>query len=173
MHPYEGSVNVWSTLKLKGPEVAHQEHNLFGACIGELGQGFDRSLTLTETNLRESWRVPGGFKLAIRSISWVVFGGSRGDHRQIIENSAYALLTEEGSRFDISTVLIRSGVQPISFDESDEPGACYGWQSFPGGFDLPWNTRFKIGLSIGKCPLISGPVLVRCTLTGGITLPLG
>lgn len=70
---------LWSTLRLPAHVVAcNTTRRLFTIPLGQQGQGFERALDTSLTNVREGGRVPfyeGRYE--VEAVSWFIFGGTQ------------------------------------------------------------------------------------------------
>lgn len=56
-----GEIGLWSTFLFSaGTVLANTQNRIFSTALGGQGQGFTRSLTISETSLKESGRIPSG-----------------------------------------------------------------------------------------------------------------
>jgi len=73
-----GEITLYSTVAVGGAgatAVANTSNRLFATPLGQTGQGFPNSLTVTETNLKEAGRIPSGqaydvFGVAGQVMAW-------------------------------------------------------------------------------------------------------
>jgi hypothetical protein len=72
-----GEQTVWSTYAFpSGAVLANGDFSLFSVQLGSTGQGFNRGLQISETNIRVGGQLPQGQALEIFSVATQVFAGT-------------------------------------------------------------------------------------------------
>lgn len=65
-----GEQAIWSTQQYAdATALANVESILFSTPLNQTGQGFGAALSLAETNIRESSRIPGGFAYTVKGLA--------------------------------------------------------------------------------------------------------
>jgi hypothetical protein len=130
---------AWSTYRLaRGADLPrHLNLRLFTCPRGQVGQGFDRGATTTETNMQVGCMFP--VEVNVSHMSWTVQGTDRWDSLQ------RGTLKWECAQSSWGEVPLFYG------SREDQPGgvlSCVG-VSYPAPVCLPTATSFSIVLSFG------------------------
>ena len=65
-----GEQALWSSVNFSGqPAVAATSHRMFATQLGQQGAGFPGPLSISETNLKEGGRVPGGYAYDVYAVA--------------------------------------------------------------------------------------------------------
>lgn len=108
---------VWSTLQLTGP-LAYATRSIFSISWGMAGQGFSRALSYPETSVRIAGHLAVDFE--VRSVAWVVYGGTPADRRAVVDNAAWAWGFAQ-TTFDGAPLLARDLPDPNELPEPPDP----------------------------------------------------
>lgn len=101
-----GELVLYSTYNFAGgTALANTSNRLFSTALGAQGQGFSRALTISETSLKESGRIPSGQAYDVYGIATQILGG---------DGTYFDVSFNTGTQADILTNIINNGV--LSFD---------------------------------------------------------
>lgn len=195
----ENTGALWSTYHFAPSTTLTLTHQrLFSLGVGMSGQGTTRALSITDTNLREGGRIPGGLSYRVKAVFYEILGGSERDVQTLVDCGTLA--------FDFTQTIVdlaplgafrplgtpqqpqRRGVLSCTPDTAQDReariegmGKTRGASSdgvvriHAGGIDLPGNGLFSLSLRVGRGVgeredvRIEQPCALRVTLLGGLS----
>lgn len=105
-----GEITLYSTFNFAaGTALANTSNRLFSVALGSQGQGYTRALTITETNLKESGRIPSGQAYDVYGVATQVLG-SDGTFQDVSFNT--------GAQADALTNIVNNGALSYDFTQT-------------------------------------------------------
>ncbi len=105
-----GEITLYSTFNFAaGTALANTSNRLFSVALGSQGQGYTRALTITETNLKESGRIPSGQAYDVYGVATQVLG-SDGTFQDVAFNT--------GAQSDALTNIVNNGALSYDFTQT-------------------------------------------------------
>ena len=105
-----GEITLYSTFNFAATTaLANTSNRLFSVALGSQGQGYTRALTITETNLKESGRIPSGQAYDVYGVATQVLG-SDGTFQDVSFNT--------GAQADALTNIVNNGALSYDFTQT-------------------------------------------------------
>ncbi len=101
-----GEITLYSTFFFPATTaLANTSNRLFSVALGSQGQGFTRALTITETNLKESGRIPSGQAYDVYGVATQILGS---------DGTTFDVALNSGAQSNALMNIINNGA--ISYD---------------------------------------------------------
>lgn len=105
-----GEITLYSTFNFAATTaLANTSNRLFSVALGSQGQGYTRALTITETNLKESGRIPSGQAYDVYGVATQILG-SDGTYQDVAFNT--------GAQADALTNIVNNGALSYDFTQT-------------------------------------------------------
>lgn len=168
--------SYWSTYKYTKGQQGHTSCRLFQTPLGNIGQGFNRSLNKSDTNLRESGRLGWGGEFEIWGIKVEFFGCF--EDANLLKRSGNIVFDFTQTTLDITTLGAFDWVgdstgyykfgedKPPILKAKDSHSKCFVVGK--NGVKLPVHTTFALSLILGADVKFKEDMEVRISLFGNL-----
>jgi hypothetical protein len=174
---FSSGIPAWSTFRFcAGGSFSYSKNALFLAPLGLPGQGFERPLTLAETNLRKSGLGSLGLDVYAQVLHVELIGGTEADRKRIKQYGVLRWMVTQTS-IDIAPLSAvcspgeDSGAMllaplPGQDLQTEEDGETILFRfDGPQGVRLPAGNRYAVQLELsGECGTMESDVSVRVAL---------
>ncbi len=123
---YEGT--MWSSYNfVAGSSLVHTQTRVFSTPLGQYGEGYDRALSSTETNMTEGGRVPSGLAFTVKGVMVEFMGLTGVFDCQADKYAQHCMLSWEFLNTQIPIGMV-SAFPGRTIEMSRKPGASHAFE---------------------------------------------